>query len=231
MFRSERCCVSYNNIQTGFNDFDILLDGGLPVGEITQIYGGPGSGKTNIALTATTKAALNGNHVVYIDTEGVSGDRLQQLIAPADIGAANRISIKHVQDFDEQTEAIEEIAVVGEQASFIVVDSLTNHYRLHVQENDYKDVNDVLIGQMLTLLGFARRFDLGVLLTNQVTVNPETGEEQPVGSRYVTHLTEVMLNTVHAPDGSRVLSVEKHPNGGVGQAELFEITPNGVVTV
>ncbi|MGC1932598.1 MAG: ATPase domain-containing protein [Candidatus Nitrosopolaris sp.] len=50
-------------------NLDDLLDGGIEAGVITQIYGGPGSGKTQICYTLCVMSpSIYG--VIYIDTEG-----------------------------------------------------------------------------------------------------------------------------------------------------------------
>ena len=57
-----------------------LLNGNIEKKTITQIYGPPGVGKTNICILSMLKAIENGNNVVYIDTEGsLSIERIKQL--------------------------------------------------------------------------------------------------------------------------------------------------------
>ena len=57
---------------------DELLDGGIEKRTITQIYGPPGVGKTNICLNIAIGVAKRGKKVVYIDTEGgISVDRIR----------------------------------------------------------------------------------------------------------------------------------------------------------
>ncbi|KAI4272497.1 MAG: hypothetical protein L6R38_006588 [Xanthoria sp. 2 TBL-2021] len=55
--------------------------GGLPCGQITEIYGPPGVGKTILSLQAAANALLAGGSVVWIDTScNVSGSRLKHLL-------------------------------------------------------------------------------------------------------------------------------------------------------
>lgn len=59
---------------------DNLLNGGVEKGTITQIFGPPGSGKSNIALVLAVNVAKQGKKVVYVDTEGgISINRIKQI--------------------------------------------------------------------------------------------------------------------------------------------------------
>ncbi|ARS91241.1 AAA family ATPase [Natrarchaeobaculum aegyptiacum] len=68
-------------IPTGCEAVDELLGGGFERGTVTQIYGSPAAGKTNVALSAAVETAAAGGTAVYIDTEGVSVDRFEQLLS------------------------------------------------------------------------------------------------------------------------------------------------------
>ena len=69
IFRKKALVGKNDFISSGSASLDYLLGGGFPAGLVTQIYGGAGSGKTNVCMSAAVQAALNGNEVVYIDTE------------------------------------------------------------------------------------------------------------------------------------------------------------------
>ena len=58
---------------------DVLLEGGFEYQSITEIYGEAGTGKTNICLQAARECSLLGKKTAYIDSEGVSIERLQQI--------------------------------------------------------------------------------------------------------------------------------------------------------
>ena len=66
-------------LSTGCKPIDNLLGGGLARGVVTQVYGPPAAGKTNLALSAAVRAAADGESVLYVDTEGLSVDRFEQL--------------------------------------------------------------------------------------------------------------------------------------------------------
>ncbi|RQG96945.1 AAA family ATPase [Natrarchaeobius oligotrophus] len=147
-------------IPTGCGPVDELLGGGFERGTVTQLYGSPAAGKTNLALSAAVETAVAGGTVVYIDTEGVSVDRFEQLLSArvdgetdartrtleatepdgdrdgsadpaADVESiASRIVIEDALDFDEQAEAVRDVEDFAERADLVVVDSATGFYRL-----------------------------------------------------------------------------------------------------
>ena len=66
-------------LQLKCKPLDDLLGGGIEKGTITEVYGEPGSGKTNLCLQAARECVSNGKKMVFIDTEGVSLERLKQI--------------------------------------------------------------------------------------------------------------------------------------------------------
>ena len=60
------------------SSIDTLLNGGFEKGTVTQIFGPPSSGKSNIALNLAVNTARNDKKVIYMDTEGgISIDRIK----------------------------------------------------------------------------------------------------------------------------------------------------------
>ncbi|BFZ04325.1 hypothetical protein BsWGS_07364 [Bradybaena similaris] len=69
-------------LSTGYESLDELLDGGLYTGELTQIAGDSGTGKTRICMCcAATVVGTDGQSAVYIDTgSGFSAESLAALL-------------------------------------------------------------------------------------------------------------------------------------------------------
>ncbi len=67
-------------LSTGCAGLDELLGGGVEPGVLTLVYGEPGSGKTSLALQLSREVLNNGGKsVLFIDTEGLSMERLKQV--------------------------------------------------------------------------------------------------------------------------------------------------------
>ena len=64
----------------GCKSLDNLLDGGIEAGVITQVYGSPGSGKTQLCHTLSVVMRSN-YRVIYIDSEGrFRPERIKEII-------------------------------------------------------------------------------------------------------------------------------------------------------
>ena len=55
-------------VPCGYREIDDMLEGGIREGQVTELYGASGSGKTQICLTAAAMTVSRGEGVVYMDT-------------------------------------------------------------------------------------------------------------------------------------------------------------------
>ncbi len=229
--------MSGDRIQIGCQPIDALLDGGLERGAVTQVYGPPAAGKTNIALSAATTVTTQGGTVVYIDTEGLSMARFQQMLEPqaaaANIDpetAAGRLMIETAHDFEEQRQAVKAVESLADSTTLIVLDSATGFYRLRRTDDTEKgDALRSVVDQITHLLGIARRNDSAVLLTNQVYTDPENDRAQPLGGHTLAHWTGTILRLDRFRGGNRRATLEKHRSKPTGETVSFRIVEEGIV--
>ena len=222
-----------DGVPTGCAALDDLVGGGLPRGTITQVYGPPASGKTNVALSAAVEVAAAGGTAVYVDTEGLSVDRFEQLAAARgeadDLG--ERIVISKAHDFAEQAEAVQDAAEFAPRADLIVLDSATGFYRLERTEDGERGEALRAVARQLTgLLALARRHDLAVLVTNQVYTDPETDRARPLGGYTLAHWTGVIVRLERFRAEHRRATLEKHTSRPTGETVRFQITGTGLAS-
>ncbi|WP_407652170.1 DNA repair and recombination protein RadB [Halomicrococcus gelatinilyticus] len=219
-------------ISTGCRPIDDLLGGGFERGTVTQVYGPPAAGKTNVALGAAVEAASEGGTVVYIDTEGLSVERFEQV---ADARAedvddvASRIIIKEAYDFEEQEEAVRDVSEFAERADLVVLDSATGFYRLEraADESGGESLRKVA-SEVTHLLSLARKHDIAVVLTNQVYTDPDSDGTRPLGGHTLEHWTGVVLRVDRFRGGKRRATLEKHRSKPAGERAQFRITDAGI---
>jgi DNA repair protein RadB len=226
-------------LPTGCDPVDELLGGGFERGVASQVYGQPASGKTNVALCAAVEAAAAGDTVVYVDTEGLSIDRFEQ-VARTRVGAdrldavASRIVVQAAHDFAEQEEAVRDVGDFAESASLVVLDSATGFYRLERVDEGVDDAGDSLrrvTRQVTHLLSLARRYDLAVVLTNQVFTDPDADRVRALGGNTLEHWTGVVLRLDRFRGGNRRATLEKHRSKPAGETARFRITDRGLEAV
>lgn len=219
-------------VPTGCDPIDELLGGGFDRGAATQIYGPPASGKSNVVLSAAVETAARGDSVLYIDTEGLSIDRLRQ-IADATEGAdveeiASRIIVSEVISFQEQQEAVQDASEFAEQVDFIVLDSATGFYRLERTEGDGGESLRAVARQITHLLSIARKHDIAVAFTNQVYTDPERDATSALGGHTIDHWSAIILRLDRFRGGNRRATLEKHHSREAGGTAQFRITESGL---
>lgn len=219
-----------DRVSTGCSSLDALLGGGWERGVVSQVYGPPGSGKTNVALQSAVGVADSGGGVVYIDTEGLSLERFRQIAGDNYKEVAREFMVKEVYDFEEQASAVRDVENLASEVEFVVLDSATGLYRLERDEEDGPPLQR-LTRQVTHLTGLARRYDLAVLLTNQVYTKMDEGVEEvrPLGGRMVQHWTKAIIELEIIGEGRRRAVLHKHRSRPTGERTRFSITPNGVV--
>ncbi len=221
------------HISTGCAVLVDLLGGGVERGTVTQVYGPPGAGKTNVALSAAVEVATDGGTAVYIDTEGLSVERFDQILqARADDpeDASSRIILSDAHDFEEQAEAVRDAADFAERADLVVLDSATGFYRLERDANDGGDALRRVADQVTHLLSLARKHDLAVVVTNQVftDVDSDSDRVRPLGGHTLNHWTGVVMRVDRFRGGNRRATLEKHRSKPEGEHARFEITDTGI---
>ncbi|MFD1634202.1 DNA repair and recombination protein RadB [Haloplanus ruber] len=221
-------------VPTGCPPLDDLLGGGFERGTVTQLYGPPAAGKTNLSLSAAVQAAATGGTAVYIDTEGLSVERFRQLAAgvaedDADLEAiTSRIVVTEVHDFAEQEEAVRDAADFAPRAELVVLDSATGFYRLERRDDDKGETLRRVGRQVTHLLSLARKHNLAVVVTNQVFTDPEADRTRALGGHTLNHWTGTVVRLDRFRGGNRRATLEKHRSKPAGETATFRITGDGL---
>jgi DNA repair protein RadB len=226
--------VTGEDVSTGCAELDSLLGGGFDRGTVTQLYGPPAAGKTNVALSSVVEVVSDGGSALVIDTEGLSIERFEQILQARvdDVDAASsRVIVTAVHDFDEQAEAVRDASEFAERVDLIVLDSATGFYRIRRTEDENEgDALRQVTDQVTHLLSLARKHDLAVVITNQVYTDPETESDRtrPLGGHTLTHWTGVVVRLDRYRGGNRRATLEKHRSRPEGENITFTITGTGI---
>jgi DNA repair protein RadB len=210
---------------------DDLLEGGLEGGAITLFFGEAGSGKTNICLQVTSLVAATGKKVIYIDTEGVSLERLMQIAGEQYNEVLKNILFFEPQSFDEQEKFVDKAVKLAEsslEVGVIILDSATIHYRL-TRNDEERGVRKSLSPQLAKLLAAARSKDIPIILTSQVYTDIEKGTFEPLGGHVLLHNAKAIVRLDKAGTSARRAVIIKHRHLEEGRKADFKLTKDGVV--
>jgi DNA repair protein RadB len=229
-----------DRIPTGCAAVDDLLGGGFERGAATQVYGPPAAGKTNIVLSAAVEVAADGGSALFVDTEGLSVERMEQLAAARaahpDTEAesvdelASRLVISAAHSFQEQEEAVQDAEELVDAVELVVLDSATGFYRLERTEGDEGETLRAVGRQLAHLVSLARQHDVAIAFTNQVFSDPEGDRSRALGGHTLDHWSGAILRVDRFRGGNRRATLEKHRARPAGESARFRITDEGLAT-
>ncbi len=219
---------------TGIASVDRLLGGGLETDCVTEIFGEGGCGKTLFCLEIAARVAREGRFVFYVDTEGVSLERLRA-IAPDDLDRVlAKLLISAPKDIEEQRRAVATVCALARDGTrpvgLLVVDSLTNYYRLALSGPNEEEAREALALQIADAVAATRARGFPTLVTNQVYRNVKEGTLEPVGGSYLSHAAKTILRFDRLPGARRRVVLVKHRALPEGAAE-FVIGARGLESV
>jgi DNA repair protein RadA len=228
-------------ISTGSKAFDSLIGGGFESRGITEVFSAYGGGKTQLAhiLSVNSLKQISDSYVVFIDTESTfRPERIIQIAKGIGLDAdeaLKRIKVARAYNSDHQmllAEKIEDlIKKQGLKIKFVVVDSLTAHFRAEfVGRGTLADRQQKLNKHMHVLSRLADTNNLCVYVTNQVMAKPDIFFGDPteaIGGHIVAHNSQTRIYLRRGKKGTRVAKLVDSPHLPDGEAS-FMVTETGL---
>ncbi len=201
-------------IMTGLQEFDRVLGGGLTVGSVVLVGGGPGVGKSTLLIQSVASMSIN-NKVLYITgEESLSqvvnrGDRLK--LNTDNIGFLSETNIEKIIEKSKE-----------EEAKILVVDSI---------QTIYTDSSTSAAGSVSQLrdstgmlVSYAKANNVSIFIIGHVNK-----EGDIAGPKVLEHMVDTVLSFEGDEGGRyRMLRSAKNRFGQVNELGVFSMTETGL---
>ena len=221
-----------------------MLNGGIETSAVTELFGGFGSAKSNLAhlLAVTTIKKYPDEHVVYIDCESTfRSERIKQFCKGQDVDeelALTHIKIAPVYNSDHQALMVEKVEDLiskdGVKVKLLIVDGVMSHLRSEFCGRGTLSERQQRLNKHLHVLSrLAHIHNIAVVITNQVMADPAQFFGDPtkaIGGNIMGHNSDFRIYLRKGAKGSRVAKLVNAPNLPDGECS-FIITDDGFETL
>lgn len=205
--------TDYKRLNTGFEEFNRVLGGGVVLGSLILVSGDPGIGKS----TLLTQLALNVANPLYVAGE----ESAQQIKMRVDrIKPQADLSVLNETDVDNITEAIIKL-----KPNLVIIDS--------IQTLETTDLESIAgsVGQVRECAHRLQRLSkdchIPILLVGHVTK-----EGNLAGPKTLEHMVDVVLSLEGDPTSMlRILRSTKNRFGPTDEVGVFEMEDIGMVEI
>ncbi len=222
---------------------DDLLGGGVESRAITEFFGEYGSGKTQIVHQLAVNTAMSveegglDGETFIIDTE--NSFRPERIIQIAEgmeqdpMAILKRINVARAYNTHHQMLLAEKVLDMAEDhdIKLLVVDSLTSHFRAeYVGRGALAERQQTLNKHLHKLLKFADRHNAAIVVTNQVSANPDQffgDPTRPIGGHILGHTATFRIYLRKSKGNKRIARLVDSPNLPDGEA-VITIETGGV---
>nr|MBA2379421.1 DNA repair protein RadA [Blastocatellia bacterium] len=207
-----------DRINSGIEEFDRVLGGGIVAGSLVLIGGAPGIGKSTIVLQMAERLSRDGRKVLYVSGEEserqikMRGERLG-------INAAN-VFILPETNLQSILNEVEKM-----RPHFVIVDSIQTIFNEKIESapGSVSQVRDVS-GHFMLL---AKQTGTPVFLTGHVTK-----EGSIAGPKTLEHIVDTVLYFEgDRHHNHRIIRATKNRFGAANEIGVFEMTNAGLVPV
>ncbi len=204
--------------QSGIEEFDRVLGGGLVFGSVILVGGDPGIGKSTLLLQVMNRLASGGKKVLYISGE----ESLQQTKMRAD-----RLGVSSERLFVVSETSLEKILqdIQTLRPATAVVDSIQTIYSSELPSTP-GSISQVREASS-RLLYVAKHLSIPIFLVGHVTK-----EGFIAGPKVLEHMVDTVLYVEgEATHAFRILRAVKNRFGSTNEIGVFEMKDSGLVEV
>lgn len=215
-------------LPSGLSLLDRIMNGGLSTGILTHVYGEAAAGKTTLALKFVGELCRQELGTIYVNSENTSPvERLQQVTGKTFKDLELFFKMLAPRGFLEQGVLLEDLELyIRGNTKLVVVDTLTKHYRLALEDKRTNYSNHRELNRQTGLLkGLAQNYDIAVLVLNQVTASMHgINDFEPVAGNILDYWSDYVIKMrIGRTQGGRILQ-RLVPGDDKLEGELFLTT-------
>ena len=196
---------------TEAKSLDDIIGGGLELKTITQFYGSPGSGKTQLCFTLCA-IFPQCYKCIYLDTEGTfRPERIKQIAAARNTNTTlQNIFISKVSttlELENCINSIDKKIQLDPTIKLIVIDSMVNLYRVEYPGPAKLSQRQQQLNKYMSKLHYlAQSKNVAIVITNQVYSDYSTSyqKDKPVGGHIMQYTCTNIINLVKS--GHRLIA-------------------------
>ena len=169
----------------------------------------------------------SGKDVIIIDSEGFSVERFRQICGEFAEELSKHLYLFEPTDFTEQGLMIAQCdpLLKSSDVGLIIIDSATSLYRTEL--GSAGEGQKKLGRQIVHLLGYARRYNIPVIVTNQVYMDINNDRLTGLGGTSLKHISKIIIRVEKYADHRRAV-LEKHRSMEEGKAFEFKMVETGI---
>lgn len=156
-------------IKSGITKIDDFLNGGFKGGFVTDIFGSPASGKTQLLFQICANAVMNNSQILFQDTKGeFRPERILEIlkIYNKDEKLLENIKVSRITNTNEQ---ISNLSKITSNFSLIVIDSITELFSFEYnKEKQFLERNKLFMKYMHQLSGISIEKNIPIIVTNTI---------------------------------------------------------------
>lgn len=208
---------SFQRLDTGDKELNLVLGGGLVVGSLVLIGGSPGVGKSTLLLKIAANLAKNGKKVLYVSGE----ESKSQIKLRADRLEANEKNLFLLTEL-----CLEDILEELHKGEFeiLIVDSIQTLYsnKITSAAGSLTQVREITF----ELMRVSKAYNISTFIIGHITK-----EGAIAGPRVLEHMVDVVLYFEgDATKEIRLLRGFKNRFGGTSEVGIFEMSAKGLIS-
>ncbi|MCS7140228.1 MAG: hypothetical protein N3F04_03065 [Candidatus Nezhaarchaeota archaeon] len=207
-------------LQSGLQRVDEALGGGLFGGEITLIYGEPGTGKTSLTLRITLNGCIQGLKTLYFYTDGLFPyPKLEILTRRLGIHLEKvHLDVMHLNYFNDVERVVREVELgLYDEYDILAFDTYTGPYRsIPVREKQTIIKHNKKLNQLTAILkSYVLNTNKHIVLTSRLKspgITEESLFDEPIASNVLTYWSDniILLARSELPLQRRVVLQKAH---------------------